>query len=332
MTRALVTGGLGFIGSALVRRLLDEGHDVRVLDNVTRGDPRRLADIVADVDIRSGDIRDAGAVRAASEGIDVIWHLAAVNGTSNFYRYPALVLEVGIRGMLNVLDAVRDHRVDQLFVASSSEVYASPAVIPTDELVPMTVPEPLNPRYSYAGSKIASELLALNAGRDDIGRVVVFRPHNIYGPDMGWEHVIPQLVLKARALMPAAEMRISVQGTGRETRAFCHVDDLVDGLMLLFARATHLGIYNVGTEEEVTIASLAARIARHFGSDVQVVPGPEATGGTKRRCPDVSRIRALGYEPRVPLSQGLPATVRWYDEHAGEAPAAVIAEIAGASE
>lgn len=333
MTRSLVTGGLGFIGSALVRRLLAEGHTVRVLDNSSRGDARRLADLVSEVEIRTADIRDPGAVTASCEGIDVVWHLAAINGTANFYRYPELVLDVGIRGILNVIDALRRHHVGQLFLASSSEVYASPAEVPTDETVPLTVPDPLNPRYSYSGSKILSELIALNAGRQGLDRVVVFRPHNVYGPDMGWDHVIPQLTLKARApLDPGRPLRMPIQGTGRQTRAFCHIGDLVDGLALVFGRGRHLSIYNLGSEEEVTIAALAKRIARCFARDVEIVPGPPSPGATERRCPDLAKVRALGYTPRISLDEGLPSTVRWYDDHADEAPRSAPMAFSGSDE
>src|SRR3954447_8022651 len=158
----LVTGGAGFLGAALVRRLVSLGHAVRVLDDGSRGAPRRLADRP---DYVQGDIRDAETVAAATRGVDAVLHLAAVNGTEFFYSKPELVLNVGVRGMLNVIDACRQNGVGDLVVASSSEVYQTPPAVPTDESAPLVVPDPLNPRYSYGGSKIISELLAINAGR-----------------------------------------------------------------------------------------------------------------------------------------------------------------------
>ncbi len=321
MTRALVTGGFGFLGTALVRRLLEEGQEVRVLDNAARGQPRRLADVAARLDLVVGDVRDLEVMRTACRGVDVIWHLAAVNGTENFYRQPQRVLDVGVRGMLNVIDAAIAERVPELFFASSSEVYASAPRVPTDERVPLTVPDPLNPRFSYSGSKIISELLLINTAREQLRRAVIFRPHNVYGPDMGWEHVIPQLTVQLHRLAPGGRsVRLPIQGNGQQTRSFVHIDDLVEGLMVLFRAGRHLEIYNVGTEDEVTIGALARDIGAALGLEVEVVPGRQASGATERRCPDITKIRALGYAPRVPLSTGLASTVRWYDAHADEAP------------
>ena len=143
-------------------------------------------------------------------------HAAFVNGTQFFYSMPQLVLDVGIRGMLNVLDACLAHDVPELFVASSSEVYQTPPRIPTDESVPFSIPDPMNPRYSYAAGKITSEMLAINYARTHFQRMVIFRPHNVYGPDMGWEHVIPQFVLRlpACAAGPTGPVRFDVLGTG----------------------------------------------------------------------------------------------------------------------
>lgn len=321
MGTVLVTGGAGFIGSALVRRLVESGARVRVLDDGSRGRPRRLDGLEKAVEVVSGDVRDSAAVERACEGVESVWHLAAVNGTEFFYRKPELVLDVGVGGIRNVIAAAIAHGVSDLFVASSSEVYQTPPDVPTAETVPLSIPDPLNPRYSYAGSKLISELLALNYGRAHFRRVVVFRPHNVYGPDMGWEHVIPQLALRAHDLArssPRGPLRLPIQGDGGETRAFVNIDDAVAGLVCLAERAEHLGIYNVGTDVETRIADLAVAIGRCLGREVEVIPGPAPAGATRRRCPNISKLRALGYRPRVSLDAGLATTVRWYDEHAGE--------------
>ena len=181
----LVTGGLGFIGSALVRRLVKVGHKVRVLDNQFRSSCTHLKDIEKKFEFIEGDIRDAEVVHRAMRGVDSVWHLAFINGTENFYSKPDLVLEVGVKGMVNVLDACIKEKVGELMLASSSEVYQTPSVVPTNEQVSLSIPDPLNPRYSYAAGKIISELMAINYGRKYLDRVVIFRPHNVYGPDMG---------------------------------------------------------------------------------------------------------------------------------------------------
>ncbi|AWK86317.1 NAD-dependent epimerase/dehydratase family protein [Azospirillum thermophilum] len=315
MTHYLVTGGSGFIGAALVRRLVRDGHKVRVLDDNSRGHTGRLHDVLEAVEFVQGDIRDADAVSKAVKGVDSVLHLAAVNGTKHFYEKPEVVLDVGVRGMLNVLDACRANGVGNLVVASSSEAYQTPPAIPTPEDVPLVVPDVLNARYSYGGSKLISELLAVNWGRTGFDRVAIFRPHNVYGPDMGWEHVVPEFVRRAVAavdLAPTGLVPFPIQGDGSQTRAFVHIDDAIDGIVTVVERGEHLGIYHVGNPEEVSIAELARQTVACLGREAEVLAGPPAPGGTDRRCPDISRLTALGFTPRIPLAQGLPGVVDWY--------------------
>ena len=313
--RILVTGGSGFIGAALVKALLRRGEAVRVFDDHSRGHPRRLLEIKDDIELITGDIRDAGALDAAMAGIEEVHHLAFINGTAMFYSSPDLVLDVGVKGMVNVIDACRRHGVKTLLLASSSEVYQLAPRVPTDESVPLVIPDPLNPRLSYAAGKIISEMLAINHGRKHFERVLIFRPHNVYGPDMGFDHVIPQFALRLKRLgseRVEGALPFPIQGSGKETRSFCHVDDLVAGVMVMRERGEHLGIYHIGTTEEVAIADLAQRMARLIGRAIVLEPSAVAQGSTPRRCPDISKLRALGYEPRVTLAAGLPPTLEWY--------------------
>ena len=294
---------------------MQAGHSVRVLDDNSRGRPRRLTQVEKDIDFVGGDVRDAATVARAAQGVDEVHHLAFVNGTEFFYSQPELVLDVGVRGMINVIDACRKNNVGTLVLASSSEVYQTPPKVPTAEDAPLSIPDPLNPRYSYGGGKLISELMAINYGRKFFERVLIFRPHNVYGPDMGWEHVIPQFALRLHKLAQAQKsgaLRFEIQGTGEETRSFCFIDDLVAGVLAMRDKGEHLGIYHVGTMDEVTIADLAKRVAKAAGRDIALVPGPLQAGGTPRRCPDISKLAKLGYKPRVPLDAGLKATLDWY--------------------
>lgn len=318
----LVTGGAGFLGSALVRRLVQEGHRVRVLDNQSRGSAARLAGISGELEIMEADIRDAEAVKKATKGMDSVCHLAFVNGTEFFYTKPDFVLDVGVKGIVNVIDACMKHNVGELVLASSSEVYQTPPAIPTDETVSLSIPDPLNPRYSYAAGKIISEIMALNYGRRHFERVVIFRPHNVYGPNMGWEHVVPQFALRVRELCRNATdpVQLSIQGSGKETRAFVFIDDCIDGLMRVIERGEHLGIYHVGTTEEIMIEEVARLVGKCFGRRVEVVPGEPAKGGALRRCPDITKLLLLGFQPRYSFRDGLPVVVKWYDENASMAP------------
>jgi nucleoside-diphosphate-sugar epimerase len=324
-SKVLVTGGSGFIGSGLVKALVQSGAQVRVLDDNSRGRPRRLTEVETDIEFIGGDIRDAETVTRAAKGMDEVHHLAFVNGTEFFYSQPDLVLDVGVRGMINVIDACRAQGVGNLILASSSEVYQTPPQIPTDESAPLSVPDVLNPRYSYGGGKLISELMAINFGRKYFERVLIFRPHNVYGPDMGWEHVVPQFALRLKALadkQPQGTLRFDIQGTGEETRSFCFIDDLVAGVMVMREKGEHLGIYHVGTTEEVAVADAARRVASAAGREIEIVPGKLQPGGTPRRCPDISKLGRLGYKPRVPLDAGLKPTVDWYWSHADMAPKA----------
>jgi UDP-glucose 4-epimerase len=324
MSRVAITGAAGFIGAYLVRRLLAEGHEVLAIDSYIRGRASRLDDINGPLQRLTIDVRKKEALIPVLDGVEAVFHLAAVNGTENFYKQPALVLDVGVRGMLAVAEACLDVGVSDLVVASSAEVYQTPAVVPTPETIDLVIPNSLNPRYSYGGSKLISELIAFNYCRDKMRKVQVFRPHNVYGPDMGWKHVIPQLIDKVRAAEAAASDTVELQGDGRETRAFCYVDDIVTGIVTMWAKGAAADVYHIGSMEEVRIGDVASLVAQVLGSNVRFVAGPAAEGGTPRRCPDIGKMRTLGYEPQVALAEGISRTVAWYRANARPADAGAL--------
>lgn len=313
-TRVVVTGGSGFIGAHLVKRLVHDGWDVVVVDNLLRGDARRLAGVANHITLFDCDVRDEESLTRAFAGAEVVMHLAAVNGTENFYRHPELVLDVGLRGALAVVNAGRAADVPDLIVASSAEVYQTPSIVPTPETAALTLPDSLNPRFSYGGSKIASELIAFNYAQDHYRKVQVFRPHNVYGPDMGWKHVIPQFI--ERGLVgETSRVPFEIQGTGAETRAFCFVDDIVAGILLMYQNGGHRQIYHIGNDEEVTILALAHRVAECLKKTFDMSFTEASAGGTARRCPDITKIRELGYQPQIFLDEGLRQTVAWYSSN-----------------
>ncbi len=318
----LVTGGSGFIGSAIVKRLVKAGNDVKVLDNNLRGAAERLKEAVRKIEMVEADIRDAAAVQKACKDVDTVIHLAYLQGTQFFYTKPELVLDIGVKGMVNVIDGCIKERVKELAVASSSEVYNMPPKIPTDETVPLTIPDPLNPRYSYAAGKIISEMMTINYGRRHFDRALIFRPHNVYGPDMGWEHVIPQLMLRTKKIAAATDkiIKVPIQGGGKETRAFIFIEDFVDGLMLVLERGEHLGIYNIGTMEETPIKEVAREVGKYYGRKIEIAAGEIAKGSPTRRCPDITKLKKLGFKPKVPFREGLRITAEWYDKNADKQP------------
>lgn len=309
--KALVTGGLGFIGAALCKKLAAEGHEVRVLDNESRGAARRLRDM----EVLHGDIRNPSAVAEALRGVDTVFHLAAVNGTELFYERPAVVLDVGVRGILNVIDGCVTRGVTRIVFLSSSEVYHQ-AELPTPETAPLVIPDPYNPRYSYSGSKIISELLLLH--NQHFERVVIARPHNVYGPDMGWEHVIPQFIMRLRRLIEAGApqpIRFPIRGDGEQQRAFIHVDDCVQALLLMTEKGEHRGIYHVGSMHTCRMRDVAAAVAAILGVEITVEASAAMLGEPHSRCPDTTRLRSLGFEPTWLLHDGLASTTDWYISH-----------------
>lgn len=317
--RYLVTGGAGFIGSALVKRLAAEDHQVTVLDDFSRGRPDRLAGITCQV--VQGDIRDYKTVLKAMWGCDAVIHLAYIQGTQTFYAEPRLILDVALRGILNVLEACREAGCRELLLVSSSEAYETPGVWPTPETVPLIVPDPLNPRFSYGGGKIASELAALAWERTGVlSRLIIVRPHNIYGPDMGTKHVIPEFCERmdylSRSLLDPIPFQI--QGSGEETRSFCWIGDCTEQFMTLLEKAPRAaGIYHLGAMDERTVADVAHQVAACYGREIKIEPGILPEGSPSRRLPDISKIMALGYGgPQVSFEEGIARTAGWYRDHA----------------
>jgi len=320
-SRILVTGGSGFIGSALVKKLVEEGHHVRVLDSNIRGIKSRLDTISDHFDFVKADIRDYNQVNKACKGIDIVHHLAYINGTEYFYSMPELILEIAIKGMMNIIDACIENNIKELYVASSSEAYQTPKIVPTLETERLIVPDPLNPRFSYGGGKILWELMSINFGRKYFEKVVIYRPHNVYGPDMGWEHVLPQFAIRMKKLINNTNSKIiefPIQGSGEETRSFIFIDDFIDGIILLMNKGQHINIYNIGTMNEISINNIVYLIGNIFNKKVKVIPGKLSHGSTMRRCPNISKIQRLGFKPKVSLESGLKILVEWYKNNSNK--------------
>jgi UDP-glucose 4-epimerase len=316
--RVLVTGGSGFLGAGLCAELLTAGHSVVALDDGSRGRADRLAGRLGKVELIPGDVRSPADVARAIDGCEVVWHLAYINGTRHFYERPDEVLEVGIKGTLATLEGALAAGVRRYVLASTSETYQEPSRVPTDESEMLKVPDVRNPRYSYGGGKIAAELLTLHFGGHRGLETVIFRPHNFYGPDMGHEHVIPEVVKRVIELSEGLTRRtveLPIQGDGTETRSFCFIDDGARGAFLAGQLGASGEIFHVGTERELPIRELIGLIGDALGVSITVLRGEARRGGTSRRCPDISKLRGLGFEPKVDLEVGLDLTARWYADH-----------------
>jgi UDP-glucose 4-epimerase len=308
MKRVLVTGGSGFIGSAIVNKLLTLGCEVTILDDNSRGSLERLKKINDEFKFVVGSILDKDAVRLACKDVDSVVHLAYINGTKNFYERPDAVLDVGIRGILNLSDVMSEFDIPELILASSSEVYQQPSVIPTPESIPMIVPDLENPRYSYGLGKIVQEFYGYHAMKN-LKRFVIFRPHNIYGPNMGNLHVVPQLIEKCKIAMDSGGS-LEIEGDGTQTRSFCFIDDFVAAFEIIFTLGKHQSVYNIGTSEEVSVMDLAKLISKlmDFRGEINTSIGPN--GGTSRRLPDIRKISHLGFDQQVSLESGLKICIK----------------------
>ena len=303
----LVTGGTGFIGSNICKMLVREGHKVLVYDNNSRGNLSRLSEIKKEIIFINGDIRDQKKVFKAIKRVNAVIHLAYINGTKYFYTKPDLVLDIAVKGMVNILDGCKKYKVKELYLASSSEVYQTPIKVPTDESEMLKIPDIHNARYSYGGGKIISELMGIHYGKKFFNRLIIFRPHNVYGSEMGNEHVIPEFISRFKKLKGK---KFKIQGTGNEIRTFIYIDDFIKGFNLLIKKGKHLNVYNIGTSEKIQIKNLVQKLSKIFNKKIILNKTSLQKGGTKIRIPDISKIKKLGFKPKFNLSTGLKKTIK----------------------
>ena len=228
----LITGGSGFIGSAIAKYLVQEKHKVIVYDNNSRGKIRRLSEVKNKIKFIKGDIRNKKKLLSIKGKIDTVIHLAYVNGTKFFYKKSYEILDIAVNGLVNILEFCKVKKVKNFYLASSSEVYQNPNKIPTDEAEMLKIPNIYNPRYSYGGGKIISELYGIHFAKKYLKKFIIFRPHNVYGKDMGNEHVIPEFINRFKKLKN--NNNFLIYGTGNEIRSFIHIDDFISGFDKIF--------------------------------------------------------------------------------------------------
>lgn len=320
MKKVLITGGAGFIGLHLAKSLANQGHEVTILDNFARGEE--------DLDFKSviekpnvkfikGDITLKETFDKLDNDYDYIYHLAMINGTENFYKIPDKVLKVGIIGTINILDWFVKQKNGKLLFSSSSETYAGALKllgdkfpIPTPEEVPLIVDNPSNVRWSYGASKILSEV-AMHSWAKAYGmkNFSIIRYHNIYGPRMGFEHVVPQFIER----LAKKENPFKIIGW-EDTRSFCYIDDAVIATQLVMeSEKTNGETIHIGRDDgEIAILDMAKTLFKvtNVNPKLDLINSPE--GSVKRRCPDITKLKKLGFVPIISLEEGLKKSYEWY--------------------
>ena len=321
--KILITGGAGFVGYHLARRLARDGaHEVVIADNLSRG--RKDADLEAllagsHVSLVEVDLTKREAWTKLGGGYGRVYHLASINGTKLFYEMPHEVLRVGLLSALHALDwFVKENgkKDAKILYTSSNEAYAGgleafkQLPIPTPEDVPLVIADPYNPRWSYAGQKLAGELLFIHFAKAHGFRMSIVRPHNFYGPRSGYGHVIPETIEKI-----VKQTDPFVLFGAEETRSFCYIDDAVEAMeAVMESQKTDGGTYHIGSNVETKICELVDEMFALGGwhpNKIEEKLSP--AGSVARRLPDVSKIkRDTGWEAHTSLSDGLKATIEWY--------------------
>ncbi len=305
--RLLVTGGAGFLGSHLCERLVAAGHEVLCVDNFYTGRRANVAHLLDDprFELMRHDITFPLYVE-----VDEIYNLACPASPIHYQDDPVQTTKVSVHGAINMLGLAKRRRA-KILQASTSEVYGDPTVHPQPEDYWGNV-NPIGPRACYDEGKRCAETLFFDYHRQHGLRIKVARIFNTYGPRMHPDdgRVVSNFIVQALLGRP-----LTVYGDGSQTRSFCYVDDLIEGLLRLMESADDVtGPINLGNPEEFTILELAELVRELTGSKSEIVFRPLPENDPVRRRPDITRAKTLlGWEPKTPLRVGLERTIAWFD-------------------
>ena len=304
--RVLVTGGAGFIGSHLCERFLADGHAVVCLDNFLTGSESNIAHLRSRPSFQHVQ-HDLTKPIELEGPLDLILHFASPASPVDYLKLPIQTLKVGSLGTLNALGIAKAKHA-RFVLASTSEVYGDPQAHPQTEDYWGHV-NPIGPRGVYDEAKRFAEALTMAYHREHRVETCIVRIFNTYGPRMRAQdgRAIPAFITQALRGEP-----LTVFGDGRQTRSFCYIDDLVEGIVRL-TRADYHDPVNLGNPEEYTILTLAQRIIALTNSKSQMVFRPLPQDDPKQRCPDITCAkRILHWEPKVTLDDGLRRTIAWF--------------------
>jgi dTDP-glucose 4,6-dehydratase len=306
--RAVVTGGAGFLGSHLCDRLLGEGWEVLALDNLITGDEINLAHLNGNskFKFKHTDVNEPFRVDGK---LDYVFHFASPASPPDYLKFPIETLKVGSIATMHTLDLAREKNA-KFLLASTSECYGDPAVSPQSESYWGHV-NPVGPRSVYDEAKRFAEAVTMAYHRYHAVDTHIVRIFNTYGPRMRLNdgRALPNFVYQALSGQP-----ITVYGDGKQTRSFCYVSDLIDGIYRLSQSCEHMPT-NIGNPTELTIQEFAVRVCSYFPNAPKIIYEPLPVDDPKQRRPDITKAkRLLGWEPKISLEEGLKTTIGFFKE------------------
>ena len=315
MEHVFITGGAGFIGQALAKRFLARGWKVTIFDSLMRNAMQYFSDSPSQGKLQfiQGDVRDLAAVKSAIDGATLVFHLAAIAGVSKYFRIPAEVMEINVIGTYNVLEAAKGRTsLKAFFDFSTSEIYGSNCFHARED-GDVKMESMFAKRWTYATSKIASEKFGMayhwQYGLPFIG----IRPFNVYGPGQIGEGVISYFLNNC-----IRGETIRITGDGSQCRTYCYIEDFADGIdVLLNSIDSAIGTsFNIGRSDEMMSILTLAQLARDIsGKDITIEFVEHQGDDVLVRSPSVKKLKALGFNPKIDLREGLSRTYQWYLEH-----------------
>ena len=318
--KVLLLGGAGFIGLNISKYLAENrNYDITIADNFSRG--KKDEDLMALVDkfgvkILEGDFTMPSAFEQLEKDYDYVYMLASVVGVNNTLEIPHEIIRINTALIYNTLEWLKHSDVKKVLFTSTSECYAGTIeafgyAVPTPEEIPLSIQDIGHPRFTYAVTKMLGESGFLNYSRKCGFECTIVRYHNVFGPRMGFKHVIPHLVQR----FLNNENPFLVYGHD-QTRSFSYITDAVEGTVLAMESDKSNGeIYHIGSMEEITIEDLIKTTGEFFDYKGEYENAPTYPGSVARRCPDITKAKTqLGYEPKVKWEEGLKTTLQWYKD------------------
>ncbi len=319
MEKVLIIGGGGFVGSNIADYLIsNRDYQIDIVDNFSRGKNEKIVELENSTDAKrikiiNADLTINESFNFLGKDYDYVYMLAAMVGVDKVNAIPHEVIRVNSLLTINVLEWLKKIKCQRVIFSSTSETYAGTIEafgyeVPTNESVPLTIENVSHPRFTYAITKMLGESGFINYANQDFFESVIVRYHNVYGPMMGFRHVIPHLVER----FSKKENPFLIYGHD-QTRSFNFIGDAVEGTVLAIEKGINKEIYHIGNDEEISIETLTKHIGKKLNYDGTYEHAPTFPGSVSRRCPDIGKARDhLGYSPKVNWKNGIDKTVEWY--------------------